>query len=212
MLFVTEVDIALASDGIIGFSPKKLSYDDDNYEMLLDVLYNQGSIDEKVFSLSIGYSDRLNSDSIVTIGGYDLDQFATSELAWHNLTYGSRHWDINLTKLTFGDQVLTNGSSSITVDSGSSLMVVPFEVLNELKQSLKAQGVYSSFYNANGIDILICQTRNKSVFKDLTVYIDDIPYTIPAEQMYTKMAFSVYYINLMTIRDFDMYIIGLNFF
>lgn len=73
MLFVTKVDIALASDGIVGFSPEKLSYDDDNYEMLLDVLYNQGSIDEKVFSLSIGYSDRPNSDSVVTIGGYDLD-------------------------------------------------------------------------------------------------------------------------------------------
>lgn len=91
-------------------------------------------------------------------------------------------------------------------------MVVPFEVLLELKQSFREQGVLTQFYNANGIDILICQTRNKSIFKDLTVYIDGIPYVIPAEQMYTKMAFSIYYINLMTIRDLDMYIIGLNFF
>lgn len=101
--------------------------------MFLDVLYDQGSIDEKVFSLSIGFSDRVNSDSIVTIGGYDLDQFATSELTWHSLVPYSRHWDINLTGITFGDQELTNTPASITVDSGSSLMVVPFDILRELR-------------------------------------------------------------------------------
>lgn len=56
MLFITDVSIALASDGIVGFSPEKLHFDSE-YQMLLDVLYDQGSIDEKVFSLSIGYSD-----------------------------------------------------------------------------------------------------------------------------------------------------------
>lgn len=104
--------------------------------MLLDVLYDQGSIDEKVFSLSIGYSDRNNSNSIVTIGGYDLEKYAIGELNWHYLRNNSRHWDVNLTSLKFGDTSLTSKTTGITVDSGSSLLVVPRRVLKNLRNNL----------------------------------------------------------------------------
>lgn len=74
-----------------------------------------------------------NSDSILTIGGYDLEQYALSELTWHNLMDGSLHWDLNLTQIKHGDKVLVDTPASITVDSGSSLMVVPIRTLRQLK-------------------------------------------------------------------------------
>lgn len=77
---------------------------------------------------------------------------------------------------------------------------------------MREQGAYSQFWLTNGINILICQTKDTSIFKDLTIYLDGVAYTIPADQMYTKMAFNLYYVNLMSIRNWDMYIIGLNFF
>ena len=72
---------ALEADGIIGLAPQSSRREPDA-ELFIEKAYEQGVIDEKIFSFVVGDSHKPN---YFTIGGYDLDTFATSDLHWHGL-------------------------------------------------------------------------------------------------------------------------------
>ena len=71
----------MEADGIIGLGPK-IEDNSSNAELFVEVAYNQGSIDEKIFSFLVGDGYNIN---YFTIGGYDLESYARSELTWHPL-------------------------------------------------------------------------------------------------------------------------------
>ena len=70
----------LYADGIMGMSP---SVQESGAELVIEELYKQEVIDEKVFSIQVGNMDEASK---ITIGGYDADKYAKEPLVWHNLT------------------------------------------------------------------------------------------------------------------------------
>ena len=59
-----------------------------------------------------------------TIGGYDLDSYATSELNWHSLRDESK-WSVNLDGMKLGDKLIDASSHLGLVDSGASFLMMP---------------------------------------------------------------------------------------
>lgn len=51
----------------------------------MDTLYNEGSIEEKVFSIWVNQKE--HNESRATYGGYDTEKYALpdSELVWHDI-------------------------------------------------------------------------------------------------------------------------------
>jgi len=61
----------LIADGIIGLSPT--TFGSSKSDLFIDRAFEQGAIDEKVFSLLIGSGYQ---ESVMTVGGYDLSKYA----------------------------------------------------------------------------------------------------------------------------------------
>jgi hypothetical protein len=90
---------AVQADGILGLSP---STHDPETELYIEQLYNQGLIENKVFSFLIDQFD--SSGSKVTIGDYSEDKFSmpNSTLNWHSLVQ-DKYWSMKM------DQAKING-------------------------------------------------------------------------------------------------------
>ena len=98
----------LQADGIIGLAPSahtnQLNY---TSELLIDKLYEEGTIDAPVFSLMIDSDDTVESK--ITIGGFDSEKYGAegSDLNWHPLMPGKddklNHWRLGIDSLQFGE-------------------------------------------------------------------------------------------------------------
>ena len=110
----------LEAEGIIGLSPTK--FHDAKSDLFIEEAFAQGQIDQKVFALSIGDQRRPSS---MSIGDYDLERFATSDLHWHPLVE-EHFWAINLESFKVGDtDIPLTAKADCIVDSGSSFMLMP---------------------------------------------------------------------------------------
>lgn len=63
----------------MGLSPVKIG--DNRPDLFIELAYDQGVIDEKVFSLNFAGD---YSISYLTVGGYDAEEFAAEEITWHD--------------------------------------------------------------------------------------------------------------------------------
>ena len=71
--------------------------------------------------MSIGPDDQ---QSLLTIGGYDLERFATSEINWHSLIL-DYHWEVNMTGFKVGDTEVPLSMNKTIVDTGTSYIAMP---------------------------------------------------------------------------------------
>jgi hypothetical protein len=108
----------LEADGIMGMSP---TVQESGAELVIDELYNQGVIDEKVFSIQVGDD---SEPSKITIGGYDTEKYAYGELTWHNLS-DKTYWTIGMESVSLGGQNLHIPTKNVIVDSGTSYLLMP---------------------------------------------------------------------------------------
>lgn len=88
---------ALVSDGLMGLSPVTIG--DHRPDLFIPLAYEQGAIDEKVFSLNFAGDYEV---SYITIGGYDTDEFAVEDIVWHD-NVGRYFWAVNLNEVRFGE-------------------------------------------------------------------------------------------------------------
>ena len=58
-------------------------------DLFIEKMKQTGAIDEAVFSLSIGMHEQ---QSKITFGGYDLEEFATGDIIWHDIDSYSTYW------------------------------------------------------------------------------------------------------------------------
>ena len=112
----------LAADGIIGLGPV-VGEDEGwaNPELFIDVAFEQNKIDEKIFSLLIGAGQK---EQILTLGGYDLERYAKSDLVWHD-SYSSEYWSVKLNGFKFGESDIEVSHEEVIVDSGTSYLIMP---------------------------------------------------------------------------------------
>ena len=68
----------------------------------------------------------VDGTSHVTIGGYDLNEFAVenSTLQWHNLV-NNFWWTLNFTGANIGGQDLGKEAKQVIIDTGTSYTLMP---------------------------------------------------------------------------------------
>uniref|UniRef100_A0A7S3CSQ4 Peptidase A1 domain-containing protein n=1 Tax=Strombidium rassoulzadegani TaxID=1082188 RepID=A0A7S3CSQ4_9SPIT len=174
-----------------------------------------GVIDEMVFSMSIGHGD---IQSKITFGGYDIDSYAkdSSEVNWHSIRSGSRHWELGLEGFGFKFEEATYGfsygsrSKPVIVDSGTSFLLMPKgELLAFLKFIQRKVGID---FKLDVIPMGECTVEQYEQFPDLVMVIDGVQYTVPRESyLGIEMGFQCY-MKIMTHDLIPFWILGLNFF
>lgn len=107
-------------------SPSKIG--DQRPDLFVEKAYDQGVIDEKLFSIKFGGDD---AASQITFGGYDTEIFAKEDLIWYpNYTPYPKHyfWAVELEGLIAGDVLYTDIEPFGVVDSGSSYILMPWSL------------------------------------------------------------------------------------
>ena len=113
---------SLRSSGLVGLSPYKF---DPASDLFIEKMKAEGAIDSAVFSLSIGMGEK---QSKITFGGYDISQFATSSLVWHDISRSSIYWQLPMDHFGFsvGNKHFKMGQKQgLIVDSGTSYLLMP---------------------------------------------------------------------------------------
>jgi len=94
--------------------------------------------------------------SYITIGGYDLDEFAVEDITWHD-NVGRYFWAVNLDEVRFGkgsSEKVYSGSrfkTQAVVDSGSSYILMPrkkfWEFYDQITSSVDSIYCEVDWYN-----------------------------------------------------------------
>lgn len=134
-------------DGILGLAFDTLAVCDFPYVMsCVETPFNRmidaGLVDEPVFSFYLGTltSDATNLtgyDGELLLGGTDPDYY-TGDIVYHDLS-SATYWTIEIDSINVDGMDYTNSSTrTAIVDSGTSLLVGPTDVVEELGKSLGA--------------------------------------------------------------------------
>jgi hypothetical protein len=115
--------------------------------LFIERAFEDGAIRNKQFSLAIGESEdresmEASNTSFLTIGGYDLDKYAKSEITWHSILK-EPYWSVPLTKITLGRKIvhIPDSPESIIVDSGTSFLLIPDNLYYAFYDDLQSKGL-----------------------------------------------------------------------
>mmetsp|Transcript_25650 Transcript_25650/g.44903 ORF Transcript_25650/g.44903 Transcript_25650/m.44903 type:complete len:273 (-) Transcript_25650:166-984(-) len=122
----------MRADGILGLGFSNLS---DGKLTFIQNLKAQGVISHAVFAFYLSDSDFGRMDettqSVVTIGGYNLASYAKGALAWIPVYSDTGYWAVALNGISLGFSPLYSTSVVAILDTGTSLILGPaLEVLS----------------------------------------------------------------------------------
>jgi hypothetical protein len=152
-------------DGILGLAFTSISIDET--PTVFENAIHQDLLDQPVFSFYLGD----NGPGELTFGGYDPSKF-TGDLTYVKLS-AATYWQIDLQKVTAGDEFETTEAASAIVDSGTSLMVGPKSLVSKLAAAVGATPNIMGEYT---IDCAKLESMPDIVFE-----IDGNDYTIPGK-------------------------------
>ena len=205
---------ARVSDGLMGLSPVTIG--DHRPDLFIPLAYDQGVIDEKVFSLNFAGDYEV---SYITIGGYDVNEFATEEVTWHD-NIGRYFWAVNLDEVRFGEgkkSKVYSGArfkTQAVVDIGSSYILMPRQKFWEFYDQITSS-VDSIYCEVDWYNTLYCTYDAKTFdqLPELFFNIDGKDYKVPRESLYVPldeyedlMAVEITYID-----GWDEWLFGLTF-
>ena len=203
----------LMCDGILGLGPTMGTNPVDG-KLFIEQAYDTGVIDEKIFSLSI-QTEKL--DSYLTVGGYDLDQYAQSDLSWHNVVENG-YWSLPFEGMFYGDQIIHKSppNDTIIVDSGTSYFLMPPTPFNAFIAKLVRLGINCWPTETGGMYFISCNCRNPNSvnrFEDINLVVDNVQYTIPVDRYVERYDDGECGLKILSLEmSTDMWILGLNFF
>lgn len=152
-------------DGILG-----LGFDSISVGGVKTVFHNameQGQVEKPVFAFYLGD----NADGELTFGGYDASKFE-GELTWIPLMEAS-YWRIALDKVQIGSFSTT--ATDAIVDSGTSLITGPTQVIRQIAQEIGATPTITGQYT---IDCNLLDT-----LPDMSWTIDGNDYVVPGKNL-----------------------------
>ena len=93
----------------------------------------------------------------MTLGGYDLEKFATGPINWHKIDQSSNWWVVQGDTIGYGDfkGVSLNGTA-VVVDTGTSYISIPHHIFNMLNENLDWMDCDTA--GVNGLAVMYCQT------------------------------------------------------
>jgi len=127
-------------DGILG-----LGYNSISVNHITPPFYSmieQGLIDEPVFSFRIGTSENDGGEAI--FGGIDLSAYRGDI---HYVPVRRKaYWEVELPKVSFGDDVLELEHTGAAIDTGTSLIAVPTDIAEMLNTQIGAKKSWNGQY------------------------------------------------------------------
>merc|ERR1719359_707712 len=126
-------------DGILGLGFKDLSMGE--RFNILDDLNVDGQLPMGTFAVFL--TDDSNSE--ITFGGYKPDQVA-SDIVWAKVVRES-YWQVGVDDITFNNVAtgLCNGGCQVAVDTGTSMLAGPSDLVEKLTDKLNAKDDCSNF-------------------------------------------------------------------
>lgn len=130
-------------DGILG-----LAYDTISVNHITPPFYqlvNQNLLDAPVFSFRVGSSEDDGGEA--TFGGIDHDAY-TGKLNYVPVRRKA-YWEVELEKVTFGDDELELENTGAAIDTGTSLIVVPTDIAEMLNTQIGATKSWNGQYQVD---------------------------------------------------------------
>jgi hypothetical protein len=126
-------------DGILGLGFKDLSMGE--HFNIVDDLNANGQLPLGTFAVFL--TDDSNSE--ITFGGYRPEQVA-SDIVWANVVRES-YWQVGVDDITFNNAEtgLCNGGCQVAVDTGTSMLAGPSDLVDKLSNKLNAKDDCSNF-------------------------------------------------------------------
>jgi saccharopepsin len=127
-------------DGILG-----LAYDTISVNHITPPFYsmvNEGLIDEPVFSFRIGSSEEDGGEAV--FGGIDDDAY-TGKIEYVPVRRKA-YWEVELTKVKFGDDELELDNTGAAIDTGTSLIALPTDIAEMLNNQIGATKSWNGQY------------------------------------------------------------------
>jgi len=95
-------------------------------------MINQGLIDDPVFSFRVGSSEEDGGEAV--FGGIDPSAY-TGKIEYVPVRRKA-YWEVELEKVSFGDEVLELENTGAAIDTGSSLGLIFFCICSDSRQAL----------------------------------------------------------------------------
>jgi len=130
-------------DGILG-----LAYDRISVNGIVPPFYSlidQGLLDEPVFSFRIGSSEEDAGEA--TFGGVDTSAY--SGKIDYVPVRRKAYWEVELEKVSFGDDELVLENTGAAIDTGTSLIVTPTDVAEMLNTQIGAKKSWNGQYQVD---------------------------------------------------------------
>eukprot|EP00397_Hematodinium_sp_SG-2012_P043394 GEMP01048226.1.p1 GENE.GEMP01048226.1~~GEMP01048226.1.p1 ORF type:complete len:401 (+),score=72.68 GEMP01048226.1:128-1330(+) len=129
-------------DGIFGLSLPQMS--EGAHFNVLDCFIREQALDKNVFSVFFGADDREESE--ITFGEWKPARMA-SDLFWVPVTTPG-YWQVEMTDVAINNKKLNlcHGGCQVAVDSGTSLMAGPTDIINQLIEILNVANDCSNYH------------------------------------------------------------------
>ena len=190
-------------------SPNHFEEDSD---LFIEKMKQTGAIDQSLFSLLIGMNEQ---QSKITFGGYDLKQFATGPITWHNINPKSTYWQLEMQSfdLRWKESSKANRQLSmrrdLIVDSGTSFLLLPLHDLKALLDVFEEDSKMQ--FQIDVIPYAWCTEDQWATFPDMQFTIDGNIYFLPKES-YVVRELGICSVMIMNSQYMSEWILGLNFF
>jgi hypothetical protein len=154
-------------DGILGMAFPILSVN--SVPTCFENVVDQGLVDTAQFAFYLGNSRKDTGE--LTLGGYDSSKF-TGDISWVNL-HAATYWEILMGGMKVGDVAYAAGDTKAIVDSGTSLLTGPSDIVAGIAKQLgyKELGRTGEYLGACDFDTL----------PNFIFTIDGKDYTLSAE-------------------------------
>jgi len=151
-------------DGILG-----LAYDTISVNHITPPFYslvNQKLLDAPVFSFRVGSSEEDGGEAI--FGG--IDKTAYSGKLHYVPVRRKAYWEVELQKVTFGNDELELENTGAAIDTGTSLIVVPTDIAEMLNTQIGATKSWNGQYQVDCAKV--------PSLPELSFYFDGKPYAL----------------------------------
>jgi saccharopepsin len=151
-------------DGILG-----LAYDTIAVSHVVPPFYylvKEGLLDEPVFAFRMGRSEEDGGEA--TFGG--IDEAAFKGKLVYAPVRRKAYWEVELSKITFGDDELELENAGAAIDTGTSLIALPTDIAEMLNTQIGAKKSWNGQYTVD------CNTVSK--LPDLSLYLNKRPYIL----------------------------------
>lgn len=140
--------------GILGLAYNTISVDN------LDTFIDLSNLTDKSFSF---YLHDTSSESYMTIPGMDSEMYSTIDT---HPVVEKKYWALQLNTIAKGDTKIDASKYKAVIDSGTSLLVGPKELVDQLIEGIPSQPDCSKL----------------DQYPDMTFTIDNTPYTLTPQE------------------------------